>query len=250
MKAYLRSLRHALDNHGLVGVLRRAFGKLSDTAEDSQVSEPVWEQMPHPFDREHGTDTGGYIPGAQLASGQRSDFYNTAYYGISPSTLHAALEYLPPAAFEATFVDLGCGKGRALLVAAAFAFPQVLGVELSPTLARIAVRNCAAEPRIRVHQNDATLFPYPETPLVVFLYHPFLAPILRRALRNLERQLDLAPRPAWVLMANPSYPEVFARFRFLRPVWETTFPLSPEDAAADRHGTTGERYILYEARSS
>ena len=69
--------------------IRRALGKLKGTAEGSRANRPAWNETLHPFDREHGTDTGGYIPGEQLVSGQRSDFYNTAYYGISPSTLHA-----------------------------------------------------------------------------------------------------------------------------------------------------------------
>ena len=36
-----------------------------------------------------------------------------------------------------------------------------------------------------------------------------------------------------------------ARQTFLKPVWDQILQLSPEDAAADRHGTTNERYALF-----
>ena len=94
-------------------------------------------------------------------------------------------------------------------------------------------------------EADAASIIYPPNPLILFLYHPFLAPVLRRTLRNLVRQLATQPRPTYLLYANPTYPHVLRRFPTLQPVWEQAFPLSPEDAAADRHGITEERYILY-----
>jgi SAM-dependent methyltransferase len=237
-----RRLLHALDNHGLRGSALRALKRVrrqkAPTAESRVVPDV------HPFDQLHQVDTSGWIPGEQLTP---ADLYNTAYYGISPSTLHAALERLPDPLGPCTFVDLGCGKGRALLVAAAFHFAAILGVELSAELCAVARRNTASNSRIRVEQADALAVTYPAGPLVVYLYHPFLAPRLRRVLRNLERQLRASPRPALVLMANPTYQHVVARMSFLRELWDYSLPLSAEDAAADRHGIAHERFTLYRA---
>ena len=224
-----RRLLHAVDNHGLRGILPQAATEFNDSPE------------PHPFDLAHGTDTSGHIDGAVLTP---ENLHNTAYYAISPSALKAALAMLPEAASGFEFIDLGCGKGRALLIAAEIDFPRILGVELSSDLCQIAKSNCQRHPQIEVRHQDAATLTFPATPLVVFLYHPFLAPVLRRVLKNLERANS---HPTYLLYANNTYPKVIASFDFLQQVWDYSIPLSPEDAAADRHRITHERFTLYRA---
>jgi SAM-dependent methyltransferase len=232
----LRLLLHTFDDYGLPGLGRLLLGR-------PQPHPPFLDSAAtHPFDLAHATDTGGHIPGGRLTP---ANLYNTAYYAISPSTLTQALQLLPEPADGLTFIDLGCGKGRAPLVAARFPFTRILGVELSPELCVIARANTSPHPRISIQQADAATVLYPESPLLVFLYHPFLAPQLRRVLANLERQRRPSPHPTWLLYANPSYPRTMARFPFLQPLWDHSVPLSAEDAAADRHRITHERYTLY-----
>jgi SAM-dependent methyltransferase len=232
-----RRVLHRYDNLGVRGLLGiRRMPAL-----------PQRGNFVHPFDVERGTETGGFMPGEALATGSAADLYNTAYYAISPSTLRAALARIPGVLHGFAFVDLGCGKGRALLVAAECAFASVVGVEIAPALAETARRNCAADPRLRVVTEDARTFAYPEQPLLVFLYHPFLWPVVRGALTNLERQVRERPRTAWVLYANPSYDRMLAGIKFLEPVWDLRLALSPDDTAADRHGISDERYALYRA---
>lgn len=230
MRQLYRKLLHAIDNYGLRGLLPQPAPSFNDSPE------------PHPFDLAHGTDTSGHIPGEVLTP---QDLHNTAYYAISPSALKQALELLPDPKSDFTFLDLGCGKGRALLVAAEFDFLQILGVELSSELCRIAESNTRDNPRIEIRQQDAATLTFPATPLVIFLYHPFLAPVLRRVLTNLERHHRANPHPTYLLYANNTYLKVFARFPFLQQVWDYSIPLSPEDAAADRHRITHERFTLY-----
>jgi SAM-dependent methyltransferase len=201
--------------------------------------------VPHPFDLAHATDTGGHIPGNLLTP---ANLWNTAYYAISPSTLTQALQLLPEPATGHVFIDLGCGKGRALLVAAHFPFAHLLGVELSSGLCDSARANTSPNPRIAILHADAASILYPEAPLLLFLYHPFLAPQLRRVLSNLQRQRRTSPHPTWLLYANATYDRTMAGFPFLEQVWDHSVPLSAEDAAADRHRITHERYTLYRAR--
>ena len=240
-----RKLLPALDTHGVRGLFLRALGKLrlQHLPQASFRESPE----PHPFDRLHGTDTSGHIPGEQLGGNTPSDLYNTAYYGISPSSLTHALQLLPEPPNGFTFVDLGCGKGRALLVAAQFPFERILGVELSAELCRIARATAVPHPHIDIQQQDATSVTYPGTPLLVYLYHPFLKPVLCRVLANLERQRRNSRYPTYLLYASGHYAKVIARFPFLQQVLEYSIPLSAEDAAADRHGISHERYTLYRA---
>jgi hypothetical protein len=123
-------LRWSLAQRGLGGTLRFAFERAR-----RQPDRSGGEAKPgvHPFDARYGVDTGGLIGGGELRSGHRNDVFNTAYYGMSPSRFqwvmecwiadrsHAALE-------NYSFVDLGCGKGRAVMMASAFGFREVVGL--------------------------------------------------------------------------------------------------------------------------
>ena len=235
----VRRLLHTFDDYGLRGVGRLLAGR-------PQPHPPFHEpRVPHPFDLARATDTGGHIPGERLTP---ANLYNTAYYAISPSSLTRALELFPEPHDSFHFVDLGCGKGRALLVAAQCPFAHILGVELSAELCAVARANTASDPRIDIQQVDAATVTYPDGPLLVFLYHPFLAPMLRRVLVNLEQQRRLSPHPTYLLYANCRYEKTMVRFPSLQAVWDYSIPLSEEDAAADRHRITEERFTLYRAR--
>jgi hypothetical protein len=95
---------------------------------------------PHPFDQENGIDTGGFVPSRLMPTGHDADQHSTAYAGCQPSCLRAAISAIPTPD-QTIFMDLGCGKGRALIVASEWPFRQILGVELSPRLARAAQKN-------------------------------------------------------------------------------------------------------------
>jgi SAM-dependent methyltransferase len=109
-----------------------------------------------------------------------------------------------------TFIDLGSGKGRTLLMAADYPFRRILGVELLPALNEIAQQNLAqyrsASQKCFVMESicaDATTFALPDNALVIFLFNPFPESGLRRALANLEKSLDAHPRPMHVVYHNP-----------------------------------------------
>jgi SAM-dependent methyltransferase len=150
--------------------------------------------MPHPFDLKYGVRTSGLIAGRYLDSGHRNDRHSTAYYGVAPSVFERLLVQWrrtnPTAAIEEfTFVDLGAGMGRAVLLASQHRFREVVGVELHPTLARIAQKNLVrwridgrANTPMRIVCGDAAEFEFPAGPCLAFMFNPFAAPVLRRIL--------------------------------------------------------------------
>lgn len=154
----------------------------------------------HPFDAENDVRTSGLVAGRHLKSGHRHDRYATAYYGVAPSVFAGLLTRWmrtkpKPHLEEWTFVDVGSGMGRALLLAAEMPFHRVIGVELNPTLARIARRNASVwrksgrtQAPIRVAEADAAEFVFPPGPCVLFLFNPFGAVVMRRFLSNVRRQ--------------------------------------------------------------
>ncbi len=206
-----------------------------------------------------------------------SSLWNTAYYGIAPSLFDRALALigspvcatdLPGQALSLragqaatlitpdwsrfTFVDLGCGKGRALLLASRYPFRKILGVELDPSLAAVAQANLLAFRApwqvcrsLAALHGDATAFDLPPTPILLYLYHPFLAPALKRVLRRLERSLRQHPRELWLVYINPEAAHVLRGFPFLREDLRTTLTVDPEDALPDRLGCLQEEVAIY-----
>ena len=129
-----------------------------------------------------------------------------------------------------TFLDLGSGKGRTLLMASDYPFRCIVGVELLPSLERIAQENlrryksdsqqCFALELIR---GDATVFPLPIEPLVVYLFNPFPESGLRRVVSNLKQSLDRNPRPLYLLYYNPLLEHVLSESAELRKIGGTHF---------------------------
>ncbi len=93
--------------------------------------------LPHPFDLENGVRTSGLIVGRHLKTGSPRDRQTTAYYGVAPSVFQALVRRwrrMRPAhpLEETTFLDIGAGMGRAVLLAAEMPFHDVIGVEMHP----------------------------------------------------------------------------------------------------------------------
>ncbi len=165
---------------------------------------------PHPFDLEHGVQTSGLIPGRFLKTGHTHDRHSTAYFGVAPSVFQALLKRWqrtrPCAPLDQfTFVDIGAGMGRAMLLASEYPFRKTIGVELNPILVDIARRNLAvwrASGRIKSPAQlicaDAVSARIPRGPCLMFFFNPFGESVMRRlvarlatAFANRPGQLDL-----------------------------------------------------------
>ncbi|GAC1388367.1 MAG: hypothetical protein NVSMB31_02230 [Vulcanimicrobiaceae bacterium] len=98
---------------------------------------------------------------------------------------------------EATFVDVGSGMGRVVLLASHYAFKQILGVEISPALHEIARENLAnyrdARQRcrdIRLVRADAGSYRLPTGNLLLYLYNPFESVMVERFVQQIATQLQ------------------------------------------------------------
>jgi SAM-dependent methyltransferase len=216
----------------------------------------------HPFDEKHGTDTGGYLSPGEIATGREHDALNFGYSAIAPSVFREACrrwrDTLPVAARRLTaysFVDLGAGKGRALLLAAEMPFRKVIGVELNAKLARIAEQNVArwsrvARPRskIRVIQKDAAEFQWPRTPLLVFLYNPFACELVERLAAGLAAAASAGSGIADLLYSNPTCADALSRQGAFTLLWTARITMDEADQQADPYGTTFDRVSAYRLR--
>jgi len=200
----------------------------------------------HPFDLEFGVRTSGLVAGRHLGAGHRHDRHITAYYAVAPSVFQGIIvrwrQCRPLAPIDAyTFVDFGAGMGRAMLLATAYPFRAVVGVELHPTLARIARRNLAlwraagrAHSTMRIHCRDAAEFPLPRGPCVAFLFNPFGAPVLRRTLRAWSRILVQREGQLDILYVNNEQESVLEREPGFERLYRGQIRRSRADTVTDR----------------
>jgi SAM-dependent methyltransferase len=234
-------LRWSLAQRGVGGTLRFALLRARSLPHQADEAKP---QL-HPFDERYGVDTSGLIGGGELHSGHKNDVFNTAYYGMAPSRFRRLMEYWIAdeshrAIKDYNFVDLGCGKGRAVMMASQYRFREVVGVELHVSLARIAEANVAvwtaagrAVCPVRIVCQDATEVMFPEGPCLLYLFHPFTAPVLKRLIQRIE--IDFASRRGLLdlIYFNPEAGELLEAHGGFERLWTGTVPLSEEDAAVD-----------------
>ena len=137
----------------------------------------------------NGTETSGLEPLWRLDIGSPNARFGVRYEASTESELVAALDSLGESLQSFSFVDLGCGKGRTLLVASRLGFREVIGVEFARELAQVAARNMAAT-AVRnavVLHADAAEFTLPGGDAVVYLYNPFSEEVMTKVLSNLRR---------------------------------------------------------------
>jgi SAM-dependent methyltransferase len=180
------------------------------------------------FDREMGLETGGRIDHPE-ALAQLPEFEHAiGYEGTTPRRFRRLMKALPIERSQFTFVDLGCGKGKALLMAADLGFGRLVGIEFSPELAAAARENVAGRRELgpataEVVTGDAGAYEFPPGPLVIYMYNPFRAVIMAGVVANIERTLAARPRPLFVVYLQPFHPGPLDASGALRRV-----PLPPE----------------------
>jgi SAM-dependent methyltransferase len=140
--------------------------------------------------------------------------FHSPYQPTEPALFHEMLAALEEQTRfdirEFTFIDLGSGKGRTLLMAADYPFRRIVGVELLPALHQIAEENLkkySSESQkcfqLESICADAIDFPFPAEPTLLYLFNPFPESGLKRTLANLEGSLRRNPRPVYLLYHNP-----------------------------------------------
>ena len=172
------------------------------------------------FDQEHGTETSLRVHVTDLKIAQ-PNWIHTSPYFPTPSRLLAEIVHsmanvvtgLEIRLRKLTFIDLGCGKGRALLMASQFPFKKILGVELSEQLSKTAKHNIEVYQGFQLCKDvevvtmDFTDFEFPDEPLFVFLYNPASLSLSRVLAKRLMRSIAQHPREVWILYVTPH--EVF-----------------------------------------
>ena len=175
----------------------------------------------HPFDQTNGVDTSGQLNLRRLAIDSPNRKHGRDYQGVEPGRFSDALAEIHEDFSAFTFIDLGSGKGRALMMAHRLGFRRLIGVEFSPRLADISRKNLAKLElkNVQVILQDAAEFRFPNEPLVVFTFNPFGPEVLRRVLINLRTHMNLV----YLVYVNPVHDSTLLTDQFFGPLAATRF---------------------------
>ena len=130
------------------------------------------------------------------------------YSPISYDALNLALREVEPSHEHDTFLDLGSGKGRAVIVAATLPFRRAIGIEFALELAAISRSNIErAQHRltcadIEILEMDASEFNIPCDVSVIHFYNPFFGATLSAVVGKIVDSLHTTPRKITILYGN------------------------------------------------
>jgi SAM-dependent methyltransferase len=195
-RAIIKRGRRAVWAYGYRGSARMAVCKLRQLPE---------RLRPDRFDSEYGTDTSQVVrlEALQSVSDEQARLGHR-YQASTPGRAISALERLPIRPDEFTLVDIGSGKGRVVLIAAKLPFRRIIGVEFASELHDIAVGNVRRvrpdDPRLELVCQDVTDYEFPDEPLVLYFYGPFLAPSMRIVMDRVAQSLRARPRRAYLVL--------------------------------------------------
>lgn len=222
-----RKLARVLRRDGVFGTVRVLAKNIAHELRKRTPSGRAAQHHVDAFDARYGTDTWGQVEAGELDVD--SEFYDhaTRYEASWSTSFHRAIASLDMDHSGVTFIDLGSGKGRTLLMASDYPFKRIIGVEFSASLCDIARNNVSIyrgeaqkTEAFEIVCDDATQFPLPDGPLLIYMYHPFGDPVMRRVVDNIEQAAIATPRPIHVVYMNPVHQGAYRESNVLREVAE------------------------------
>jgi SAM-dependent methyltransferase len=187
------------------------------------------------FDLHHGTDTTLHInsSGSSIATefhGGHANVEASRHEACNPVIFSEMVRCLPISPADATMLDFGSGKGRALMMAVERGFRKVVGVEVSEQLFAVADHNIARfrrrHPTVRIELacEDAATFEVPDDVNVAFLFNPFGADVVASIVGQIGNSVRRVPREFYILYVHPLFADQFLKAGF---------------SVERRHGTVG-----------
>jgi len=181
-----------------------------------RIGEFLWESLPTQrrrrygdaeYDWDHRVNTSSATVGwYERLLGQ----FHSSYQPTEPALFTEMMTSLKIDFQEFTFIDLGSGKGRVLLMAADYPFRRILGIELFPALHRVAQQNLNAYASdsqqcfaVETVCGDAREFIFPEEPVVLYLFNSLPEAALIEVMARLDDFLRQCPRIVYLLYHNP-----------------------------------------------
>ncbi|MEO7800532.1 MAG: hypothetical protein ABIR81_00955 [Ginsengibacter sp.] len=121
---------------------------------------------------------------------------------------------------EKNMVDFGCGKGRAMAVAAYYHFKTITGIEFAKELAMqaainlsiVALKTPAVE--FKVEWIDAKAYKILQHQNVCYFFNPFKEAVMKNVIENILLSKQEFDRSIYIIYVNPVYKDLFIEAGF------------------------------------
>jgi len=113
-----------------------------------------------------------------------------------------------------SLIDLGCGKGRVLVVAAHFDFTHITGIDFATELCKEAsdnmkkVQKKIPDLKWQIINDNVSNYNISANDLVFFMFNPFNETVLKDFLKNLDISCNQFPRTTYFIYASPVHQKI------------------------------------------
>jgi len=207
-------MTHVLGNHSVLSAARRmlhlvrSFGVGKALSVGVATFDDQWLKL---FDRQYGVRTSGYISLASTSIDRAKLRDATSYGAVNAWAFRWLLKTLQLPR-SSRFVDLGCGLGRACILAAEYGFERVTGVELAPELCATARENIATcrsrtftPSSVSIVNGDVLDYCENTDDDVFFIYRAFSLSLFVTVIKELTERAALRSKPITIIYTERLY---------------------------------------------
>jgi tRNA G46 methylase TrmB len=220
-RVLVRELKATLAKRGIAGTVVFIFNKLKSDKKEYSVN-----YSDDDFDKRYNVETARIIKTGELETKSKNWKYAVRYeptdskYSFTQILSSFGIHYP-----DYTFIDMGSGKGRVLMLASMLPFKKIIGVEFSESLIETAKTNLTRFPEdlqlcknIELLSMDASeySFPDPAEKFVLFMNNPFHKIIMEKVMENLTKSFHANPRRIILIYINPRYSSVLESLSFMK----------------------------------
>jgi len=213
----LTTVKDSLQRRGIAATLRAIF---------NHIFYYFVAYRDQQFDRKHGTDSGGIIQLDLLTVTGGNIEHGRYHQAIWVKWFRRAMEHIRADFENFVFIDYGCGKGRALLLATDHPFKKIIGIEFAREFCVLAEQNIeiflkqTGRPNnTEIMWTDAETYSLPDEDTVIFFYNPFAEEVMVKVLNKIEESLNKCPRKIFVIYAYPLLADLFKASGYLKEIY-------------------------------
>jgi SAM-dependent methyltransferase len=176
------------------------------------------------YDRIIGLDTAKIESFDEIGSAGKRGF--SIYEGTKVRHIRPLFEkHLDLFSFNESIIDLGCGKGSALIAFRKAGFINVAGVEISEKLCRIAEQNLKKLnlSGVEIINSDILDFSNYDNYDIFYMFNPFPAEIIGKVIHDLEKSLQSRSREIKIIYMNPMHHEEISKSKVFKMVGEFNY---------------------------
>jgi SAM-dependent methyltransferase len=173
-------------------------------------------------EKKYKLDTSGFDELQHLQKKGIDITHSTIYMPVNYYMVEKMMEEIRKDSPGEVFLDIGCGKGRAMALAAYHGFRKITGIDISEKFCAEARKNLeplrALFPGVSFHilLQDAFYYEIPTDVSVIFIFNPFDEVIMSGVVKNILQSQEENPRRISIIYINPLYENLFTENGFVK----------------------------------